>query len=128
MMAVRPDGMAAGGTCQAQGLVAQPHASCTIVTPDRVLAVHAGEVTCAFMCLCCVCVCVCVCLCVCVCVCVCLCVCVQVDGVKSEGFRPPPRDIYPPPHLVNPHPQYMCIVTLYCKVHGGTNFLFSDMR
>jgi hypothetical protein len=23
----------------------------------------------------------------------------RVDGVKSEGFRPPPRDIYPPPHL-----------------------------
>jgi hypothetical protein len=23
----------------------------------------------------------------------------KVDGVKSEGFKPPPRDIYPPPHM-----------------------------
>ncbi|CAI8026105.1 hypothetical protein GBAR_LOCUS15042 [Geodia barretti] len=23
----------------------------------------------------------------------------QVDGVKSEGSKPPPRDIFPPPHM-----------------------------
>ena len=25
----------------------------------------------------------------------------QVDGVKSEGSKPPPRDIFPPPHMVS---------------------------